>query len=122
MRRDDSQPAEQMKKLTTLIVCATLIVVVCSVPFLRSARAADLNSSAPYEYVTLRWDGIANTHYIRPNGTVEFMGNQFVRLKKPDRADDRSFYMNMALNTLAKEGYELASMTPDDYVLKRRTH
>jgi len=28
--------------------------------------------------------------------------------------------MNIALNALAKEGFELAAMTSDDYVMKRK--
>ena len=51
---------------------------------------------------------------------MEFLGSQFNKIKRPDRADDRSFYMNIALNALAKEGYELAAITSDDYVMKRR--
>ena len=54
------------------------------------------------------------------SGNVEFLGSQFNKIKRPDRADDRSFYMNIALNALAKEGYELAAITSDDYVMKRR--
>jgi hypothetical protein len=40
-------------------------------------------------------------------------------VKKPDRADERSFYLNIVVNALAKEGYELAAMTSDDIVMKR---
>ena len=47
------------------------------------------------------------------------LGNQLKSARKPDRVDDRSFYMNLAMNGLAKEGYELASMTSDDYIMKR---
>ncbi len=110
-----------MKKLTTIIVGVGLIVGACVLPGLRTVKAAEGNSSAPYEYVTLHWDGIGNTHFVRPNGTVEFLGSQFVRLKKPERADDRAYFMNVAMNTLSKEGYELMTMTADDYVFKRRT-
>jgi hypothetical protein len=76
-------------------------------------------SGAVYEYVTIRWAGRDNTHVIRPNGEVEFVGNQLKNFKRPDRADDRSFCMNIVLNGLAREGWELAAMTPDDYVMKR---
>ena len=47
------------------------------------------------------------------------LGNQLKSARKPDRVDDRSFYMNLAMNALAKEGYELVSMTSDDYIMKR---
>jgi hypothetical protein len=51
---------------------------------------------------------------------VEILGPQLVKIKKPERVDERSFYMNIAMNAVAKEGYELAAMTSDDYVLKRK--
>jgi hypothetical protein len=74
------------------------------------------------EYATLRWSGRENTHLIRPDGTVEILGPKFSGIKRPDKVDDRSFYMNLAMNALAHEGYELVAMTPDDYVLKRPSH
>ncbi|HTH47677.1 MAG TPA: hypothetical protein VMB21_09225 [Candidatus Limnocylindria bacterium] len=71
------------------------------------------------EYATLRWAGRENTHLIRPDGTVEFLGPKFVGIKRPEKADERSFFMNLAMNALAREGFELTAMTPDDYVFKR---
>ncbi len=109
-----------MKKIMTILLGSVLLAGVWVVPFLRPVKAAEGNSVAPFEYVTLHWDGIANSHFVRPNGAVEFLGTQFIRMKKPERADDRTFFLNVALNTLAKEGYELVSMTADDYVLKKR--
>jgi hypothetical protein len=82
--------------------------------------AAEPDAGEAFEYATLRWAGRENTHVIRPSGNVEFIGTQLTKIKKPDRADDRSFYMNVALNALAREGYQLVAMTPDDYVLRRR--
>jgi hypothetical protein len=76
-------------------------------------------ASITFEYLTIRWGGRDNTHVIRPNGEVEFVGGQLKNFKKPDRADDRSFCMNIVMNGLAKQGWELAAMTPDDYVMKR---
>ncbi len=96
-----------------LIGCLTLWVI--------HVQAADV--AAPpdrLEYLTLRWAGRENTHLIRPNGEVEIIGKQFMTSKKPERADERSFYMNVAMNALAKNGWELAAMTPDDYIFKRR--
>lgn len=72
------------------------------------------------EYVTIRWAGRDNTHLIRPGGEVEFIGPQLRTVKKPDRTDERAFYMNVALNGMAKEGFELVAMTHDEMVLKRR--
>ena len=85
-----------------------------------SSSAADAPALVKYDYVTLRWAGRDNTHLIRPDGTTEMLGNQLKAARKPDRVDDRSFYMNLAMNALAQEGYELAAMTSDDYIMKRR--
>ena len=41
------------------------------------------------------------------------------KLQRPDRVDDRAFYMNAAMNAVAKEGYEFAGMTSDEIVMKR---
>jgi hypothetical protein len=89
-----------------LITCATLL-------------AADLTAGAKYEYVTIRWGGRENTHIVRPGGQVEFIGSELRKAQRPKDADERSFYMNLALNGLSKEGFELVAMTSDDMVLKR---
>jgi hypothetical protein len=106
-----------MKKSLLCFVVALTV----SLLFLQQACAVDSPAPAPaaYEYVTIRWGGRDNTHVIRPNGEVEFVGAQLKNFKKPDRADERSFFMNIVMNGLAREGWELAAMTPDDYVMKR---
>jgi hypothetical protein len=105
-----------MKTRILLLAAAALILGgVAVIPYL--ARAAE--SAGAFEYATLRWAGRENTHLIRPSGNVEFLGPKFAGVKRPDRADDRSFYMNLAMNALAREGYELVAITPDDYVFKR---
>src|SRR4051794_30021497 len=70
------------------------------------------------EYVTIRWGGKENTHLIRPGGKVEFIGPELRKAIRPDRADERSFYMNTAMNGLANEGWEFAGMTPDEIIMK----
>jgi hypothetical protein len=50
---------------------------------------------------------------------VEFVANQLKNFKKPDRTDDRSFYMNIVMNGMAREGWELTAMTSDDIVMRR---
>src|SRR4051812_43740114 len=107
-----------MKKL--LVV--TLLSTVCLAILLTAARvkAAETIEARAFEYATIRWGGRENTHLIRPSGTVEFLGSEFLKVKRPDRADDRSFYMNVAMNALAKEGFEFAGMTNDEIVMKRK--
>jgi hypothetical protein len=43
------------------------------------------------------------------------------RVTRPDHADDRSFYMNIAMNSVAREGYEFVGMTTDEIIMKRQT-
>ena len=68
---------------------------------------------------TIHWDGRENTHVIRPNGKVEFLGKVLAAVTRPGRTDERSFYLNMAMNALAKEGYEFAGRTENDIVMRR---
>jgi hypothetical protein len=101
--------------LTGIIAIIALFALIS----LLTSHAADTPSQGTYEYTTIRWGGRENTHVIRPSGEVEFVGNQLKNLKRPDRADDRSFYMNVVMNGLAREGWELAGMTSDDIVMRR---
>lgn len=96
-----------------------LAVVLFAGCFWFLVSAQDRSGMAAYEYVTIRWDGRDNTHLIRTGGKVEFIGMELRKLQRPDRADERSFYMNAAVNGLAKEGYEVAAMTPDEILMKR---
>ena len=109
-----------MKTTITSILSAIFILAACAILFPGKLHSTNEAPADRFEYVTLRWGGRDNTHVIRPSGNVEFLGSQLNKIKRPDRADDRSFYMNIALNALAKEGYELAAITSDDYVMKRR--
>src|SRR5437867_2980748 len=100
---------------------ALLLAVGLSASFLLfHTSAQDRPPSGTYEFVTIRWAGKDNTHLIRPGGKVEFIGTQLRVLARPDRTDERSFYMNTAMNGLSKEGYEFAGMTSDEIVMKRQ--
>lgn len=94
-------------------------LLVLSVVFAFRLFSAEPKSSSGYEYVTIRWAGVDNTHIIRPGGKVEFVGTELKKLSKPDRADNRSFYLNAAMNGLTKEGYEFAGISNDDIIMKR---
>jgi hypothetical protein len=92
-----------------------IIAVICAC-LIGQANAAETNR---FEYATIRWAGRDNTHVIRPNGKVEFVGPEIQKFKKPDRADDRAFYMNLVVNALARDGYEVVAMSGDDIIMKR---
>ena len=81
--------------------------------------ATEAKQAGAYEYVTIRWAGRENTHIIRPGGLVEFVGMELRKATKPERADDRAFFMNLAMNGLVKEGYEFAGMNTDEIVMRR---
>jgi len=105
-----------MKKTYTIVAFAVLALAGV---FAFRLFGAEARTPGAYEYVTIRWAGKDNTHVIRPGGQVEFIGMELRKLPKPDRADDRAFYMNLAMNGLTKEGYEFAGMTSDEIVMKR---
>ncbi|HXJ58411.1 MAG TPA: hypothetical protein VNU68_17280 [Verrucomicrobiae bacterium] len=102
-------------KIYLVIAIGLAITTLC----LTHLWAAESQSPAPYEYVTIRWGGRDNTHIIRPGGKVEFVAMELRKVIRPDRTDDRAFYMNVVMNGLTKDGYEFAGMTNDEIVMKR---
>ena len=105
-----------MKKISLILGGCVILLGWMTITSARTPAGENSNAA---EYVTLRWDGRDNTHVIRPGGNVENLGSKFKGIKKPDRTDERSFFMNLAMNALANDGYELVAMTPDDYVFRR---
>lgn len=101
-----------------LAILGTVTLLCCLLGSYESAIAGSETNSV-CEYATLRWAGRDETHVIYPGGKVEMLGSKFKGVKKPERADERSYFMNLAMNALARQGYELVAMTPDDYVFKR---
>lgn len=108
-----------MKK-SIVVFGLVLATVILALTILKS-RAAEGASFQKYEYVTIRWGGKDNTHLIRSNGKVEMLGPILNRFTRPDRTDDRAFYMNIAMNSVAREGYEFAGMDSDEIIMKRAT-
>ena len=105
-----------MKKIIIILVAAlTVVTLTCST---RNTFAQG-TAFQTTEYVTIRWGGRENTHLIRSNGKVEFLGQVLAKATKPDRVEERAFYMNLAMNAVAKEGYEFAGMNNDEIVMKR---
>lgn len=95
----------------------TLAGLAC-IGFFRLLAAEEKHLPVP-EYVTIRWAGRENTHIIRPGGKVEFVGQELRRLSRPDRTDERAFYMNAVMNGLTKEGYEFAGISNDEIIMKK---
>jgi hypothetical protein len=101
-----------------LFIVATATVLFCAL-LLPRLFAADSQPVRTHEYVTIRWAGRDNTHIIRPGGQVEFVGAALRKVVRPDRADDRAFYMNIVMNGLTKDGYRFVGMNTDEIVMER---
>lgn len=82
--------------------------------------AAETTSFQTEEYATIRWSGKENTHFIRANGEVEMLAPILTKVARPNRVDERAFYLNIAMNVVAKEGYEFAWADTDVIIMKRR--
>ena len=103
-------------RLPVLLAVAAVIAGACFWPRLSLQAQATAPGS---EYATIRWAGRENTHVVRPGGQVEFIGTELRKLSRPDRCDDRAFYLNAAMNGLVKEGWEFAGMSSDEIVMRR---
>jgi hypothetical protein len=106
----------RMKTSRLILLAGILLAAVLSLGRLASAAP---DTTPRFEYASIRWDGRDNTHLVRPDGRVEFLSGQFKSMAKPGHSDERTFYLNVAINQLAKEGFELAAMTEDEVVMKR---
>lgn len=78
------------------------------------------NEPIKHEYATIRWGGRDNTCIIRPNGKAEFIGSKLFNIKRPDRLDERAFYLSLTMNALGKEGYEFAGAINNDEIIMKR--
>ncbi len=109
-----------MKK-TMLMTCLGALVL--GGYFFRPVMAQPKLPPQTFQYAVIKWGGRENTHVIRPNGEFEMLGPLFAdlakRREKGERVDDRALCMTLAINALAKEGYEVAAMTADQVVMKR---
>lgn len=82
-------------------------------------RAEDRPQFQSVQFITLRWQGRENSKVIRQNGKVEPLRVLFERFPRPDGLDERAYYMNIAMNAFATEGYDLAAMSNDEVVMRR---
>jgi len=109
-----------MKQHRLTIVLSAIALLLGIVAVSRGSLLAQAQPSpGSHEYLTIRWAGREHTHVIRPGGEVEFIGAELRKLPRPERADERSFFLNAAMNGLVKEGWEFAGMTSDEIVMQR---
>src|ERR1043166_9661918 len=114
-----SRQNSTLTKMTKLSLALTLIVVAILAGLPHKSKAAEEGSFQISEFATIRWGGRDNTQLIRPNGRVEKLRALLERFPRPDGTDDRAYYMNIAANATAKEGFEVVAMTNDEIVMKR---
>jgi hypothetical protein len=105
-----------MKKPNLILLVSALSIAVL---YLAKSWAAEPTTFQIAEFATIRWGGRDNTMLIRPNGKVEKLRPLFEQYRRPDGVDDRAFYMSIAMNTIAREGYDFAGMTHDEIVMRR---
>lgn len=105
------------KKNAVLILIVTAFIG--TIALITRTTAADSGSFQTFEYATIRWGGRENTQLIRPSGQVESLGPLLSHLKRPDRVDERTYFMSVAVNAVAREGFELTAMTSDTFVMRR---
>jgi len=106
-----------MKKLNLCLLATTLALVAIQ---LIKLRADEPSTFQTVEFATIRWDGRDNTYLVRPNGKVDRFKQVFEKAgPRPDGIDERTYYMTIALNAIAKEGFDFAGMTQEQFVMKR---
>jgi hypothetical protein len=107
-----------MKKLSLILLLSLFSLAAFHI---LKSRAAEPGTFQVSEFATIRWAGRDNTHLIRPNGKVDKLKPLFERFPRPEGGgiDDRAYYMSIAMNAVAREGYEFAGMTSDEIVMKR---
>jgi hypothetical protein len=105
-----------------MVGAVVLALIVGALVLHRPAEAVAADhppTDARHEYAIIRWDGRDNSHIIRPDGSVLHVGDQLKGLTRPARVHERAFYMASMLNAMARDGYELAAMHPDEFVVRR---
>src|SRR5262245_17838152 len=105
-----------MKKLPLLLLAVALSF---GVLVARRLHAGDDEPTPATEFATIRWDGRENSYVVRPSAKVERLRQLFDRHPRQDGVDERIYYMTIAMNALAKEGYEFAGELDGQVVMKR---
>ena len=104
------------------VLLSFALILLLGLAALTAGRAAVEPSAGAYAYATIRYDdgmGHPNIHVVRPDGKVEFFAVRLAREKAPEGSDPRAYFMNLVMNVLAKEGYEMAGVTDSQIVMKR---
>lgn len=106
-----------MKKQNLILALALLSLAAL---YLLRSHAAEQTSFQVAEFVTIRWDGREHSYWVRPSGKIEKLRQLFERFPRPDGIDERVYYLGIAMNAVAKEGYDFAGMTQEQIVMRRQ--
>jgi hypothetical protein len=93
-----------MKK--TFLMFSVIIGIVFGMGAITLAKAQDkLSATQRYEYVGVRYLSGDRVMIVFPDGTPKLLSD-LMKYKRPNWADDRIFNLSLAVNYLAKQGYE----------------
>jgi hypothetical protein len=105
-----------MKKHPLLLSLAVLCLL--GLAALTVSRAAVEPVPTTLQYATIECvaggGGAVKVHVVRPDGRVESYDDRLVPGKVPEGCSQRTYFMNVVMNMLAKEGYEYAGMQGTD--------
>lgn len=108
-----------MKTNRVVLTICLLLASASLLLTLRNAAASEGPTLQTFEYATIQWGGREFTHLIRPTGQIEMLAPLFKQVQRQERVNERALFLTIAMNALAKEGYELAGVTDDKIVMKR---
>jgi hypothetical protein len=113
-------------KAKNIIVGLLSLAIIAATAFCLKGQnvSAAGQPSRKYEYVAIRFMGGDKACVIWPDGRAERIGD-LVPTKRPGLADERMFQLCIAINHLAKQGFEPAALpsvapSPDDLWLRRQ--
>ena len=101
----------------TIVICT---VIACSfIALAPRPQAKDSTSVQTYEYATVSYHGRDRTQAVLPNGKIENFSSLLKDPVRPSGMEERTLVLNIAINALAKQGYEVVTMVPEEVVMKR---
>jgi hypothetical protein len=95
-----------MKKIILFILVASAFLVWVARPV---AQTPDAKSFGHYEYASIRHMGGEKTTVHWPDGKISKI-YEMTELRRPKDADERLWCLNVAMNLLARQGYEPVDM------------
>jgi hypothetical protein len=99
-----------------------LLSLACAAGFLLTlppgAAAQDKAATPRYEYAMIKWDGPDKIQFILPD-KFEFVRMAEGGQPKPAHAQDEEYYLTLAANKLAREGWEAVNLNSRRILMRR---